>query len=135
MKRILQFINFIVLPIITLAIFTAIGDKKAQIIAIEEGKHRTMSASITSMAWTYRGIYAMALIIIFSLVLYSKLSKKIKVSVFMLMLMLILNLPLIYFMELAIFLPAGLILIPIVNLIALAPTFVGKANKKSNDLT
>ncbi|GLC31726.1 hypothetical protein bsdE14_31360 [Clostridium omnivorum] len=57
-----------------------------------------MSGAISSIAWTYRGIYAMALIIVFSYVMYSNLNKKVKASIFMLML--ILNLPLMYFMEL-----------------------------------
>lgn len=57
-----------------------------------------MSGAISSIAWTYRGIYAMALIIVFSYVMYSNLNKIVKASIFMLML--ILNLPLMYFMEL-----------------------------------
>lgn len=119
MKRILKVISFVILPIVTLISFTIIGGISEQAIRAKEGSHRTMSGAISSIAWTYRGIYAMALIIVFSYVMYLNLSKKVKASVFMLML--IFNLPLLYFMELAIYLPLGLIIIPVVNLIALTP--------------
>ena len=132
MKIILKFISFVILPIITLISFTIIGKINEQIIRAKEGSHSTMSGAITSIAWTYRGIYAMALIITFSFVLYSKLlSKTVKISIFMLML--IFNLPLMYFMELAIYLPLGLIIIHVINLIALAPAFVAQVHNKSND--
>jgi hypothetical protein len=120
-KRILKVISFGILPIITLISFTIIGKINEREILAKEGSHHTMTGIISSTAWAYRGIYAMVLIIVFSFVLYSKLSKTVKVFVFMLML--ILNLPVMYFMELAIYLPLGLIIIPVVNLIALIPAF------------
>jgi hypothetical protein len=109
----------VILPIVTLISFIIIGGISEQAIRAKEGTHRSMSGAISSMAWTFRGIYAMALIIVFSNVMYSNLSKKVKASVFTLMLLF--NLPLMYFMELAIYFPLGLIIIPVVNLIALAP--------------
>jgi hypothetical protein len=123
-KRILKVISFVILPIVTLISFIIIGGISEQAIRAKEGSHRTMSGAISSIAWMYRGIYAMALIIVFSYVMYLNLSKKVKASVFMLML--IFNLPLMYFMELAIYLPLGLIIIPVVNLIALTPAIYNK---------
>lgn len=124
MKRILKVISFVILPIVTLISFTIIGRISEKAIHAKEGSHSTMSGVISSIAWTYRGIYAMVLIIVFSYVMYSNLSKKVKASVFMLMI--IFNLPLMYFMELAIYLPLGLIIIPVVNLIALTPAIYNK---------
>lgn len=131
MKRILKVIGFGILPIITLISFIIIGKDNERKILVKEGSHHTMAGIISSTAWTYRCIYAMVLIIAFSFVICSKLSRAVKI--FILMLMLMLNLPLMYFMELAIYLPLGLIIIPVVNLIALSPVFVSQIQDKSRD--
>jgi hypothetical protein len=123
-KRLLKVISFVILPIVTLISFIIIGGISEQAIRAKEGTHRSMSGAISYTAWTFRGIYAMALIIVFSYVMYSNLSKKVKASVFTLILLL--NMPLMYFMELAIYLPLGLIIIPVVNLIALTPAIYKK---------
>jgi cytochrome bd-type quinol oxidase subunit 1 len=128
-KRILKIFSFVILPLATLISFIIIGKINEQVIGAQEGSHRTMSGAISSIAWSYRGIFAMLLLIIFSFVLYSKLSRSVKIAT--LILMLIFNLPLMYFMELGIYFPLGLIVIPVVNLIALAPAVVEQAHSKN----
>lgn len=122
MKKALKIFSFIILPILTMISFVIIGKVNEHFIYVKEGDHHTMSGGISSIAWTYRGIYAMILIIAFSFVLYSNTFKIGKILVFLLILMI--NLPLMYFMDLAIFFPLGLLIVPIANIIAFIPALL-----------
>ena len=128
MKKLLKVFSFCILPIIIMISCIIIGKINERLIAINEGDHRTMAAGVTSIAWTYRGIYAMVLIIAFSFVLYSKTTKTGKILV--LLLVLTINLPLMYYMELAIFFPMGLLIIPIANIFAFIPTLLKTDNQQ-----
>lgn len=85
MKKLVKIFISIILPIITLITFIIIGVKRNQLIAAEEGLHRTMRGGIEIIAWSLRGIYVAILIKVFTSVLYSEHSKLVKVAVFLLM--------------------------------------------------
>lgn len=129
MKKIVKIFISRILPIITLITFIIIGGIKNQLIAVQEGHHRTMSGAIEVIAWSLRGIYVAILINVFSSVLYSGVNKLVKISVFLLMV--VLNFPIIYFMDLAYFFPlAFLIAIPLVKFIVNIPILVSRKIKK-----
>ncbi|MFW2487771.1 hypothetical protein ACN077_04245 [Clostridium chromiireducens] len=129
MKKLVKIFSSRILPIITLITFIIIGGIKNQLIAAEEGLHRTMSGVIEAIAWSLRGIYVAILIKVFSSVLYSELNKLVKIAVFLLMV--VLNFPLIYFMDLAPFFPLALLIaIPLVNFIVYIPILVSRKVKK-----
>lgn len=129
MKKIVKIFISRILPILTLITFIIIGGIKNQLIAVQEGHHRTMIGAIEVIAWSLRGIYVAILIKVFSSVLYSGLNKLVKISVFLLMV--VLNFPLIYFMDLAYFFPlAFLIAIPLVKFIVYIPILISLRIKK-----
>ncbi|GLC32827.1 hypothetical protein [Clostridium omnivorum] len=137
MKKVLKIISKVfslcVLPLITLYLFISIGNIKSQNIIAREGSHRTMTAGIIKRAWTYRGVYAMLLLIVYLLVLYSKSSKNAKLLTFILMI--ITSVPLMFLMNimpwlpLSISIPLGILIIAGVFLLDLLPVFDMKINK------
>lgn len=135
MKIVSRILGFGILPLCTIILFVSIGKLNEQIIYAKEGDHHTMTGGISAIAWTNRGIYAAILIIVVSFILFSKLSKKVKI--FEVVLILMMNLPFIYFAEYLFFFPLLLLAIPVSNLIVFAPIFavltVNQTRYKENE--
>lgn len=114
MNNKLRIFSIYILPIVILVLFVIIGAINEQLIFAREGSHRTMSGGVAFQAWSLRGVYGAILIYTFSkFILYSEISKSRKIIVFSLIL--ILNIPFMYFMEIVIFFPMGLLIIPVIN--------------------
>lgn len=123
MKKLLKAFTFIILPIASLIIFICIGKTNEKQIVSQQLKP-TMSGSIVAAAWNLRGVCAAILIFLYSFVLYSKISKARKL--FVLVLLLMINIPLMSLMEIAVYMPLSLLIIPILNIFAFLPALVRK---------
>lgn len=122
MKKISKTFMFIILPITILILCTYIGHLKKSNILLQQGLSPTMSSSIEFLTWVYRGIYLAILTILISYISYKKLTLEIKL--FVLFLLVILNIPLLYLIKFAIYLPFTLLIIPLLNLIILIPIII-----------
>lgn len=98
MKSFLKIICFVLLPILSFISFAIIGEIqfRNEYVNITQPTHHAMSSGLFLSLWFGRGIYSMLLMILFSWILYSKLSKKNKIIT--LLLLIVFNVPLMFLM-------------------------------------
>lgn len=123
MKKLFKVFTFIILPIASLMTFICIGKTNEKQIVSQQLKP-TMSGPIVASAWNLRGVCVSILIFLYSFVLYSKISKARKL--FVLVLLLMINIPLMSLMEIAVYMPLSLLIIPILNIFAFIPSLLRK---------
>lgn len=123
-ERYLKPLKFCILPLITIVVFALIGVFKQRSIAAVEGQHPTMTGAITLLGWSMRGVYVAVLMAIYFSMLDLKLGKATNLMV--LFLLIALNLPLMRYMELLVYLPLAVVILPIVNFVAFLPAIVKK---------
>jgi uncharacterized membrane protein len=124
-----KIISYIVVPLITLALFITIGIIVTHNLytGINHPMHFAMSSDLYLYIWIGRGIYAMLLIWSLLFVLYSK---KTKFRKFLIILLLMLfNIPIICYIYMIIPLPEFAIIIPVVNIIAFIPFYFKRKHR------
>ncbi|WP_160669637.1 hypothetical protein [Clostridium sp. C8-1-8] len=121
-KRDLKPLKFCFLPLITVAVFVLIGLFKQRSISAVEGQHPTMTGAIALLVWSIRGVYVAVLMAIYFSMLDVKLGKA--TNLMILFLLVALNIPLMRYMELLVYLPLAVVILPIVNLFAFLPAVV-----------